>query len=239
MLFQFDFLAKIVSLFSETCRETGLPRKLYIALDTEAAGPELGIHSTISIGAVVITRDLLKYRDYEERGWVFYSELKPLSYRFSAEAMKIACSQLDCIQESWEVNPVFVTGHKDFKPDLVLKLMRKICPHPDAVMRQFYNWIQERRVEASAEEIVGVTDTVFFDSGRISLLFGQHCPFPSPFGWRGLDLTSLFKGYTGLPDASLSELGVPDIREKPHRADHDAVYLAQMARKLLFETLGW
>ena len=55
----------------------------------------------------------------------------------------------------------------------------------------------------------------------------------------GLDLDSIYRGYAQRSDANLKELGVPDQREYPHRADEDAIYLAQVGRELLFEKMKW
>ena len=67
---------------------------IYIANDVESAGSRLSVHSTLSWGACVITREELGFEEYFNRRLVFYSELQPDSWLYEIEAMKVACSQL-------------------------------------------------------------------------------------------------------------------------------------------------
>ena len=92
---------------------------------------------------------------------------------------------------------------------------------------------------SKGQKVEGITDTVFFDSGHINLCFGININESSPFGWNGLDLSSLYQGVTGRENANLGELKVPDTRTKPHRVDHDAVFLAQITKVLLYDILRW
>ncbi|MFB6212737.1 MAG: hypothetical protein ABEI53_02915 [Candidatus Magasanikbacteria bacterium] len=209
---------------------------MYIVNDVETSGSKLGHHSVLSIGACVITREKLTLEEYFEKGLVFYREIQPTSYKFEIEAMRVGCKHLMCLEELREKDSHYDPTHKDFSPLLVLKHMGKVCKSPEKATKDFKDWIEEM---SQNQEVEGVTDTVFFDGGYIDLCFGKHLKEPSPFGWEGLDLDSLYRGYTEKEGASLQELEVPDNRDKTHRADQDAVFLAQVGRKLLFDLLEW
>ncbi|MBI4120829.1 MAG: hypothetical protein HY457_01040 [Parcubacteria group bacterium] len=211
-------------------------RKVYIANDVEAAGGLLGVHPTLSLGACVVTREPLTYKEYADKGLVFYAELKPTSLAFNLAAMRVGCLHLACLEGLRETDSRYDPTHDDFNPGLVLELMQKVCEEPASALHRFSEWVEK---VSEGNPVEGVTDTVFFDSGRINLCFGVHMERISPFGWAGLDLSSLYRGYVKKPDVKLKGLNLPDTREKPHRADHDAVLLAQLARVLLYEKLGW
>jgi len=136
------------------------------------------------------------------------------------------------------VNPLNVDS-SEFDPTLLLNTMRNYCEHPVVAVNKFHVWVEEIKKNFKDEKVIGITDTVFFDGGRVDLLLSQYSQRPSPFGHKGLDLGSIYRGYTKRSDAKLKELGVSDQRTKPHRADHDAVYLAQIGRELLFNKMGW
>jgi len=212
---------------------------IYIANDVESAGGRLGFHSTLSIGSAVITREPIEFEEYWDRGLVFYGELQPDLMSYDEEAMRVGCSHLECLEEIKQKDPRYDPADKlHFSPKLVLKLMYERCEHPVSVMRRFGTWIEKIR-EGKDKDIVGVTDTVFFDGGRLDLLFGLYFQNKSPYGWKGLDLNSVYRGYTQDSNAKLKQLSVPDKRKKPHKADQDAVYLAQIGRVLLFEKMNW
>jgi len=209
---------------------------IYIANDVEASGNRLGFHSMLSLGACVVTREPLSFEEFIDSGLVFYAEIKPTSHEFELEAMKIGCLHLVCLDDIRKSDARYDPTSPDFRPNLVLERMQETSEEPEAALERFRMWVS--RV-SNEQEVEGVTDTVFFDSGYINLCFGTNISGNSPFGWTGLDIDSLYRGYTKREDAKLSELNVPDTRTKPHRADHDAVFLAQITRVLLYEKLGW
>jgi len=212
-------------------------RKIYIALDVESAGSSLGIHSTLSVGACVIDRDELSFEEYRQKGLVFYAELQPDSRAFETDAIKVGASKLVCLEDLVRAGvKQFDVSCSEFSGLKTLTKMECICESPAAAMLRFEVWVEKVR---AGREAIGVTDTVFFDGGRIDYLFGKYCHGPNPFGWSGLDLDSIYRGYAQRSDANLKELGVPDQREYPHRADEDAIYLAQVGRELLFEKMKW
>lgn len=207
-----------------------------ISLDTEAAGHNPYRHSTLSIGTCLITRDKPSFAERVERGLVFYAEIKPHSLECTEAAMRVGCSQLQCLEEIRRQDPRYDTKHAEFDPNLVLRHMQNVCEEPSMAMERFRAWIERVR---NANEVEGVVDTVFWDSVYINLCFGIYSSAPSPFGWKGLDIQSLYQGYTKKAGADLRELGLVDNREKPHRADHDAAFLADIAHELIFNKLGW
>lgn len=211
--------------------------RLYIANDVESAGGRLGIHSTLSMGAAVITPEKIAFNEYWDRGLVFYAELRPHSSVFEIEAMRVGCSQLVCLEEIKQKDSSFDVKSLLFSPRKVLELMMIHCEEASSAISRFSSWIE--KIRNGNDKIVGVTDTVFFDGGRIDLLLSQYYNGQSPYGWSGLDMDSVFRGYMRNAYASLKTLGVPDERTKPHRADQDAVFLAQQARVLFFEKMGW
>lgn len=211
---------------------------VYIALDVEAAGSALGFHPTLSIGAAVVTRNRLTFSELDKKGLVFYGEMKPLSFEFEMEAMRVACSHLQCLDEVKQYNVEFDSNHARFNPARVLRMMNSISADPTDVFSSFQQWILTL---SRGQDVVGVCDTTFFDSSHINLGFGFGLHSMSPFGWKGLDLASLYRGMTGKENAKLGESSA--IGEYKgflkHRADHDAVFLARITHHLLFERLGW
>jgi len=208
----------------------------YVTFDVETAGSKLGRHPTISIGACVVLKEDINFAEYYERDLVFYAELKPEFQAYEKEAMKVGCSHLKCLEDMRTSHLGYESNHEKFRPDLVLELMEERCEGPAEAMERLLAWVDQ---VSNGEDVEAVTDTVLFDGGRVDRLLGVHTQRQSPFGWEGLDLDSLFRGHTGDEGASLSELNLPDPRPKPHRADQDAVYIAQVAHELLYEKLGW
>lgn len=209
---------------------------VYITNDVEAAGPNLGVCSTLSIGACIMVREEIPFTKYWEKGLVFYAELKPDSLFWKLESMRVGCSRLICLEGIRKKVKCYDSESFYFSPSMVLEFMENHCESQASAMQRFTAWIEGF---SRGQEITGVTDTVFFDAGRIDLCFGLHCFGGSPYGYKGLDLSSIYKGYTKRPQASLKELKVKDERDKPHRADQDAVYMAQIGRELLFKRMKW
>ncbi len=205
---------------------------LFIANDVETSGPKLGVHSILSWGAALVTQEELTFRERSNRGLVFYTELKPDPHAaFDRESMKVGCSHLEVLKVLRREYPAYNPESSDFDPKLVLNLLADVGEDQAAAVSRFLDWVQRWK---DNRPVVGVADTVFFDSGFINLLLGKHLHNqPSPYGHSGLDLDSFYRGYAKRGDANLKEL-MSDDRDKPHRADHDAVYLAQQARVLIY-----
>ena len=194
------------------------------------------IYTTLSFGAAVVLPTALKFEDYIKTGLVFYTELKPLHTGFKDTNMRVGSSQLICLEEIRKSDPRYVPSHEDFRPGVVLDMMQEVCEEPSVALDRFLAWVTE---VSKGRPVEGITDTTFFDGGQFDLWCGTYRTEPSPYGWEGIDLTSLYKGHTGNTDAKLKDIGVPDTRTKPHRADHDAVLLAQVAGYLLYSKMGW
>jgi hypothetical protein len=224
-------------LFSSDIKEERMGKnKVYIANDVEAAGHRLGIHTTLSIGACVVTREPLTFDEASDKRLVFYAELRPISAEYEFKAMKKGCLHLECLDEIRKVDSRYNPEHKDFDPKLVLELMDANCESPRGAVQRLSEWTSW---VSNGGEVEGVVDTVFFDSGHYNLNFGLNIASRSPYKWNGLDIGSMYRGMTGNPDARLSGLGVNDDRQKPHRADHDAHYIAKVTSKLIYEKLRW
>lgn len=133
---------------------------VHITLDVEAAGGELSRHSTLSIGACVVTREALTFEEYFTRGQVFYTELQPASLIADLDAMRVGCSQLVCLEEKRLTDPRFDVASQEFDPVAVLEHMQKVCEDPVAAIERFSRWITE---VCAGKKCIGVTDTVFFD----------------------------------------------------------------------------
>ncbi len=206
---------------------------LYVAFDVEAAGPRLGVHSLLSVGACALTRECLDFDEYQARGLLFYTELKPTVLEFDTGAMRVGCLHLCCLEEQRLIDARFDPTHVQFDPALVLRHMTHVCEEPRTAAARFCLWLERMREDRS---VIPLTDTVYFDSGHINLWL--HAYGTSPLGHGGRDLHSIYQGFVGRSNAWLGELPVPH-NEQPHRADHDAVELAQKGRVLLFEKLGW
>lgn len=209
---------------------------VYVALDVEATGGNPLFHCTLSIGASVVTRQKLTFRQRQEKGLVFYCELRPNSLLFETAAMRVGCLHLECLEELRKTDARYNPLRKRFDPALVLGHMWTACEPPAIAMNRFADWLA---TVGGGSDLEAVVDTTNFDSVRVLNAFGRCFPSYSPFGYRGLDLDSLYRGYAGRKHASLRELKVKDTRKKPHKADHDSDFLAEIARVLLFKKMGW
>jgi hypothetical protein len=206
---------------------------LYVAFDVEAAGPRLGVDSTLSVGACAVVHEALGYDEYLARGLVFYTELKPMAPGFDPKAMRVGCSQLVALSERRHESAHFDPTSRCFDPRAVLEHLAASGERPDAAAARFRTWLKSL---AAGCAVIPLTDTVFFDSGHVNLWLGPRGG--SPLGHSGRDLKSIYIGYAGRNTARLRDIRVPRNR-KPHRADYDAVELAQKAGVLLFEKMGW
>jgi len=210
--------------------------KKIIALDTEGAGPRLGFHPTLSIGAAVVLRETMNFEQRQKEGLVFYTELKPSSLEYYEPGMRVGALHLECIEELRKKNECFDPNHNAFDSRKVLLHMQEVCEEPAHAYARFIRWIDE---VSENQEVIGLTDTVFFDGGHVHLGFGLNHSEMSPFGWKGLDLNSVYKGFMVNPHARFSRLGPEFPCAKEHKADHDAVDLAGFAKKVLYDQMHW
>lgn len=230
-----------------------MPEKtpLYVAFDVEAAGRNPLRHATLSLGACVVTFDEgAKPRPFEERvarGEVFYTEIAPRSLDFQLEAMRVGCLHLECLERAWLQDNRYNPSDPQFDPALVLKHMQRVCERKG--VDRLREWLEDH---AQGREIYGVVDTTFFDPIRVENELALAYPEGSALSYKGLDLYSMLRGYAmgceDLPSAEQTSLStfakqyiyLADWRTKPHKADQDAAYTADIARMLIgLERLGW
>ncbi len=211
--------------------------KLYIANDVETAGPLLGVHSMLSLGACVILPHEFPFDELVRRGRLFYAEFKPISREFTESAMRIGCLGLHCIAKNGLTGDSrYDPTSPEFEPYRILELLNDVGEDPKAGMEQFIEWVGTQCM--GYEEVIGVTDTVFFDAGQISYYCNCLAGSPLPYGWGGIDLDSLYRGYDKCMDSSLKRLGILDDRRIAHGADYDAAFLAKIGRELIFRRIG-
>ena len=140
----------------------------FISVDVEASGPVPGEFSMLSLGACVVGKT-------EEQ---FYVELKPITRRQDAEAMRV--NQLD---------------HDD---------LEQRGTEPGEAMLAFESWI--RRATPGGYRPIFVAYPATFDWMFVAYYFHRFLE-RNPFGVSGLDLTSIAAGAVigALPGPALSE----------------------------------
>lgn len=212
------------------------PEPVYIALDVEASGRITGHSSLLSIGACVVTKVMLPKANMVKKGLTFYRELEPIMpFSYKDEAMKVGCLGLECLKGIKERDKRYDPQSPDFQPQLVCNLLLNAGKPIFVAMQEFLNWINS---VSKGRMVIGVTDTVFFDSGLINYYFGRIGKEP-PFNWGGLDMDSLYRGYKKSRHATLHELVLPTRKGSiEHNALDDAIQLADITRKLWFHGIG-
>jgi DNA polymerase III epsilon subunit-like protein len=167
--------------------------ELFVAVDVEADGPIPGPYSMLSLGMAVVGHQDLS----------FYTELKPISTQFVAEAL--AVSGLD-------------------RSRLVAE-----APAPEAAMATAAAWISGLR---SIGRPVFLAAPAVWDGMFVHWYFVRYCG-QSPFGatGSGVDLRSFWMGLTGCKwsdsrtDGIKQELGLAGLTHT-HHAGEDARELA-------------
>ena len=202
-------------------------KALYISIDVEAAGPKLGADSILSIGCCTVVRENLSFEEYCARGLVFYAEIKPIfSSSYKQTAMRVGCSHLECLEELRRTDPRYDPNSDSFQSMLVLQHMQQVCEYGGDVATRLCSWLDGLH-GLKKRELVPIVDTVFFDGGHANLLFGMS-GLDSPFGHKGLDLASLYRGFARRESARLSEIEVQKI-EKPHKADSTSLAFSNVS----------
>lgn len=209
-------------------------KKLYIANDIECAGSMLGVHSALSWGACIVTAEEISRDEKIRRGLTFYVEFKPQSNYYELEAMRVGCVGLRCIENMLN-DSRYDTTSQQFEPQLVLNALAESGETVQTGVERFMKWLNTLTDENT--KIIPVINTAFFDSCFIKYLFGI-AKIQSPYGWSGIDLDSLYKGYTKNIDNKLNELGIVDNRQIAHCALDDSILIADIARELIFCRIG-
>ncbi len=171
---------------------------LYVAVDVEADGPIPGVYSMLSIGMAVVGRPELR----------FYSELRPITEEFVAEALAVSGLDRD-------------------------RLLRE-APTPEEVMRAATDWVDGLRAEGIP---VFLAAPAVWDGMYVHWYFVRFAG-RNPFGATGggVDLRSYWMGAQGCEwneshkREMKRELGI----EHPHthNALDDAVELAAIFQAL-------
>lgn len=205
---------------------------LYIANDIETSGPRLGRDSILSWGACVVTPEALAKAERQERGMVYYDELQPLSDDFVYEAMKVGCLGLRCVNIVKREDPRYDASSPFFRPHFVLEELVRDGTPPEVATMKLAHWLMSW-AERTDSQVELVTDTVIFDASFLNYYF-QVFRGGNPYGHAGLDLDSYYRGFCKSRSANLKNLGIVDDREVPHCAEDDAIFLAKLARELLY-----
>ncbi len=192
--------------------------KLYISVDVETSGPTPGKYSLLSLGACVVGNTNLQ----------FYREIKPLTYASIPEAVKVCAPgfhSLDAYRHLSEFDP----SNPQFSSQKVLEVLSEKGEEPAIAMADFAQWTKQVSV---GFEPIEAAAPIKFDGMFTSWYFDQFCPGQSPFGYRGEDIASLYRGVTGNVNARLEDLG---LRKNglPHNALEDAIIQAKEMEAVL------
>ena len=190
----------------------------YIAVDVEASGPTPANYSLLSVGACVVGQSETK----------FYKELKPISSNYSIEAMKVGCLELRCLDYLKRKDSRFNARSRNFRPDFVLQIIEHDGVEPAAAFSEFREWILG---SSKGKKPFLASDCVAFDGMYIHFYFDKF-GIENPFGYGGLNINSMYKGFARSEGASLKGSNFhPDTPS--HNALEDAVGQARALEKLL------
>ncbi len=171
--------------------------ELFISVDVEASGPIPGEYSMLSLGAAVVG-EITKN---------FYVELKPISEKFVAEALKVSQFSLEELQK---------TG-----------------ADPAAAMKFFEDWI---RKVSDGKRPVFVAFNATFDWQFINYYFHRFLG-RNPFGISGLDIKAYYMGKKSCSWGETAKRRFDTEflsgRKHTHNARDDAIEQAEIMEKLL------
>lgn len=204
---------------------------LYIVNDIETSGSLAGFHTILSWGACVVTEEPLSEDELRTRGMIYYDELKPITTNFEIEAMRVGCLGLRCLREFAD-NPRYDPRSPSFRPEWVLGALMLKGTGPELATLRFKEWVEEME-KKNGRKAELVSDTTIFDPSHLSYYFTRFSR-SAPYGYAGLDLDSYYRGFCKSRSASPKNLGVVDDRRVPHCAEDDAIFLAKIARELLY-----
>jgi ribonuclease T len=185
-------------------------QKRYVSVDVEASGRTPGKYSMLSLGACIVG----------DVGVQFYRELKPISDNFDYGAMKIGCLGLDCLKGK---GPRYNARKLEFSPRMVLGLMKQECEDPFVVMNDFRDWVIG--ATKGYEPIIAAAP-IKFDGMFITWYFDNFCSHQDPFGHRGEDINSMYRGKRKDVYAHVSDMFLrPSLM--PHNSLEDAIIQAR------------
>ncbi len=171
--------------------------EIYISVDIEASGPIPGEYSMLSLGAAVVGNISQN----------FYVELKPITEKFIAEALKVSQFSLEELQK----NGV----------------------EPAAAMKLFAEWIAQVSTE---KRPVLVAFNATFDWQFVNYYFHRFLG-RNPFGISGLDIKAYYMGKKGCSWGETAKRRFDEEflsgRKHTHNARDDALEQAEMMEKMM------
>ena len=190
----------------------------YIAVDVEASGPTPANYSLLSIGASVVGQS----------NRTFYKELKPISRNYVAEAMKVGCLGLRCLDDFKTQDDRYNPQSKSFRPDLVLDVLQEQGVEPREVMSQFGNWINE---SSNGGKPILASDCDAFDGMFVHVYFDKF-GVDNPFVYGGVNIDSMYRGFMKDPSARIEDSKFWN-ESLSHNAMEDAVVQAKALEGIL------
>jgi len=192
--------------------------KLYISIDVETSGPAPWKYSMLALGACVVG-DTSKQ---------FYAELQPRSYLAVTPALKVSTLGLRSL-DHFRYLPEFDPRKPEFSAQTVLQALMRRAREPNLVMTEFAEWVKTVAVGFEPIECAAPSK---FDGSFTTYYFSEYYSEENPFGHRGEDIASLYRGVTGNLNARLEDLG---LRKNglPHNALEDAIIQAKEMEAVL------
>lgn len=191
-----------------------LSSKLYFSADIEASGSVPGLYSMLSLGFCVVGA----------REKNFYRELKPITYRYKLEALKVGSLGLRCLEEIQKEDPRYDPKSKHFSPRCVLRYLTRNATPPYKAMCELNNWV--RAIAGTNEPIIAAAPASF-DVSFISYYFAQFFKGQNPFRHKSEDINSFYRGVSRNAYAHCKDLEIPDTRNPEHNALEDAMHQAK------------
>ena len=186
--------------------------KKYVSFDIESSGLTPGKYSMMSLGACIVG----------ETSKTFYREIKPISSKFTIQAMRIGSKGLRCLDDLKHMDE-FNTRSTNFDPKKVLEVLNEKGEEPTKVMKEYSDWVIEvtkgfRPIEAAAP--------IKFDGMFTAWYFDNFYDGENPFGHSGEDINSFYRGLIGDINAHVVNLGFRE-EDLPHNALEDAIIQAR------------
>jgi len=193
--------------------------KTYVVVDVETSGPTPGKYSMLALGACLID-------DIDEN---FYRELKPISANYTFDAMQIASLGLRCLDDLKQQSE-YNAKSNSFKPELVLAVLLEKGYDPSDVMSEFNDWVLSM---SGGYEPILASNAIVFDGMFVHWYFNNFYSEKNPFGHKGEDIGSMFRGYKRDIYAKLNSLKLENDVHHTHNALDDAIEQAKRFKHLL------
>jgi len=188
-------------------------KKMYFSVDIEASGRSPGKYSMLSIGACVVG----------DIKTTFYKELKPISNNFMTKAMRIGCLGLKCLEKYKNIER-YNPKNENFRPGLILQVLRERGEEQEVVMKEFAEWILKT---SKGYQPVIAAAPIIFDGGFITYYFDNYYEGENPFIHSGEDINSMYRGYVKNVNASIKDLNLRNENGLNHNSLEDAIQQAK------------